>query len=297
MKMFTRSATAGVLTAMLALSACGIFLSHMLSTMLCAVLAAGAASLAGYLPMGLPLDISVDAIDSLLSVLSSSMLAVTTFSIGSLMTAYGSATSNGTPRATTLLAEDPVVQSALATFVGSFLFSIVGMVALRISAYGPEGRALLFLVTLAVIGLVVQALLRWIDQLTRLGRVGDTLERIEEATHEAMTVWLDHPSMDGRPRPDAPPPGQPVPAGRVGYIQHVDVAALDLAGTTRQIGTAALQDAGGVARAGAAGHTGSADIEKTFFCSKTSNGTADHTETKSKDLASDDGWQIAGGCA
>ena len=69
------------------------------------VLAAGAASLAGYLPMGLPLDISVDAIDSLLSVLSSSMLAVTTFSIGSLMTAYGSATSNGTPRATTLLAE------------------------------------------------------------------------------------------------------------------------------------------------------------------------------------------------
>lgn len=192
------------------------------------VLAAGAASLAGYLPMGLPLDISVDAIDSLLSVLSSSMLAVTTFSIGSLMTAYGSATSNGTPRATTLLAEDAVVQSALATFVGSFLFSIVGMVALRISAYGPEGRALLFLVTLAVIGLVVQALLRWIDQLTRLGRVGDTLERIEEATHEAMTVWLDHPSMDGRPRPDAPPPpGQPVPAGRVGYIQHVDVAALD----------------------------------------------------------------------
>ncbi len=192
------------------------------------VLAAGAASLAGYLPMGLPLDISVDAIDSLLSVLSSSMLAVTTFSIGSLMTAYGSATSNGTPRATTLLAEDAVVQSALATFVGSFLFSIVGMVALRISAYGPEGRALLFLVTLAVIGLVVQALLRWIDQLTRLGRVGDTLERIEEATHEAMTVWLDHPSMDGRPRSDAPPPpGQPVPAGRVGYIQHVDVAALD----------------------------------------------------------------------
>ena len=194
------------------------------------VLAAAAAVLAGHLPFSLPLDISVEAIDSLLSVLSSSMLAVTTFSIGSLMTAYGSATSNGTPRATTLLAEDHVVQSALATFVGSFLFSIVGMVALRVSAYGPEGRALLFLVTLAVIGLVVQALLRWINQLTKLGRVGDTLERIETTTHAAMTARLAHPYLDGTPRPQPAEHGRPVTANAVGYVQHVDVAGLsDLA--------------------------------------------------------------------
>ena len=99
------------------------------------VVAAIAASLATrYLPWSLPLDISSDAIDSLLTVISSSMLAVTTFSVGALTSAYAGATSNGTPRATTLLAEDPVVQSALATFVGSFVFSIVGLVALRISA-------------------------------------------------------------------------------------------------------------------------------------------------------------------
>ncbi|RCW87179.1 DUF2254 domain-containing protein [Paracoccus lutimaris] len=194
------------------------------------VVAAMAASLATrYLPWPVPIDVSTDAIDSLLTVISSSMLAVTTFSVGALTSAYGAATSNGTPRATTLLAEDQVVQSALATFVGSFLFSIVGLVALRVSAYGPQGRALLFLTTLAVIVLIVLALLRWIDQLTRLGRVADTTARLEEATHEAMQARLDLPCLGGQRlqgSPDADRGGVPIPAGRVGYVEHVDTVSL-----------------------------------------------------------------------
>ena len=194
------------------------------------VVAAIAASLATrYLPWSLPLDISSDAIDSLLTVISSSMLAVTTFSVGALTSAYAGATSNGTPRATTLLAEDPVVQSALATFVGSFVFSIVGLVALRISAYGPQGRVLLFLTTLAVIVLIVLALLRWIDQLSKLGRVADTTARLEEAAREAMQTRLDAPCLGGQPLQAVPGPdrgGQPVTAGQVGYVQHIDPGAL-----------------------------------------------------------------------
>ncbi|WP_374637774.1 DUF2254 domain-containing protein [Paracoccus sp. (in: a-proteobacteria)] len=196
------------------------------------VLAAVAASLATrYLPWPMPFDISNEAIDSLLSVISSSMLAVTTFSVGALTSAYGAATSNGTPRATTLLAEDPLVQSALATFVGSFMFSIVGLVALRVSAYGPQGRALLFLTTLVVIVLIVQALLRWIDQLSKLGRVADTTARLEKATEAAMKARLAAPYLGGQPLQGLPDPdrgGQLVLAGKVGYVEHVDPGALSL---------------------------------------------------------------------
>ena len=107
-----------------------------------------------------PFDISTDAIDSLLTIIATSMLAVTTFSVGALTAAYSAATANATPRATTLLTEDEIVQRSLATFMGSFLFSIVGLIALKVSIYGAEGRVVLFLVTLGVIVLIVMALLR-----------------------------------------------------------------------------------------------------------------------------------------
>ena len=62
------------------------------------------------------------------------MLAVTTFSLNVMTSAYGSAANNVTPRATRLLREDPVTQNVLSTFIGSFLFSIVGIVVLKTGA-------------------------------------------------------------------------------------------------------------------------------------------------------------------
>lgn len=191
------------------------------------VAAAAAAWLASrFLKGEAPLDISSEAIDSLLTIIASSMLAVTTFSVGALTSAYGSATSNATPRATPLLTEDQVVQNSLATFVGSFLFSIVGLIALKVSFYGPEGRAVLFLVTLVVILLIVLALLRWINQLTKLGRVADTISRIEEATSASMRARIALPFLGGRGLPDRDDQGRPVRSQAVGYVQFIDTAAL-----------------------------------------------------------------------
>ena len=105
------------------------------------ILAAMFASLGGRLLNGnVPVEVSTEAIEGLLTIIATSMLTVTSFSVGALTSAYSSATSNATPRATPLLTEDQLVQNALATFVGSFLFSIVGIVALKVSVYGPEGR-------------------------------------------------------------------------------------------------------------------------------------------------------------
>ena len=194
-----------------------------------ALLGVGAALLASlssrFLAGQAPLDISSDAIDSLLTIIASSMLAVTTFSVGALTAAYGGATSNATPRATPLLTEDGVVQRSVSTFVGSFVFSIVALIASKVSVYGPEGRAILFIVTLGVIGLIVLALLRWINQLTKLGRVGDTIARIEQATDGAMKARIALPFLGGRML-EGGYQGTPVLSGSVGYVQFVDTDAL-----------------------------------------------------------------------
>ena len=191
---------------------------------------AALASLSGTLfPDTMPIEISTAAIESLLTIIASSMLAVTTFSVGALTAAYSSATTHGTARATQLLTEDPVVQNSLATFVGSFLFSIVGLIALTLSAYGAEGRAVLFVVTVGIIVLIVLALLRWINQLTRLGRVSDTAGRIESETQDAMQARLALPFLGGAPlTPIAQEmgPGTEITATEVGYITFIDTAHL-----------------------------------------------------------------------
>ena len=152
-----------------------------------------------YIPWKLQWDIGQDAIDSILTIIASSMLAVTTFSLNVMTSAYGSATNNVTPRATKLLMEDRIAQNVLSTFVGSFLFSIVGLVVLRTGAYGERGRAVLFVVTIGVLALIVVSLLRWIDHLNRLGRVGETTNRVEQATREAITARLETPALGAPP--------------------------------------------------------------------------------------------------
>lgn len=182
------------------------------------------------LPGDVPGSISVDAVDSLLTIIASSMLAVTTFSLSTMVSAYGSATSNVSPRATKLLIEDRLTQTVLSTFVGSFLFGIVGLVVLKTGAYGERGRLVLFVVTIAVIALVVVTLLRWIDHLTSLGRVGETTDRVEKATRRAIETRLREPYLGGKPLRDvagAVPAGAiAVAADTIGYVQNVDMPAL-----------------------------------------------------------------------
>ncbi|MFY9293940.1 MAG: DUF2254 domain-containing protein [Methylorubrum rhodinum] len=197
-----------------------------LTGVLAAVLAT---SVDRYLPWRMPVTISTDALDSILTVIASSMLTVTTFSLSITVSAYGSATNNVTPRATTLLIEDGLTQTVLSTFLGSFLFGIVGLVVSKTGAYGEQGRAVLFVVTIAVIALIVVVLLRWINHLTRLGRVGETTGRVEAAARKAIEARLRAPYLGGRPLRDAdaiPADAVPVSPEAIGYVQHIDMPAL-----------------------------------------------------------------------
>jgi len=180
-------------------------------------------------PWEIPFNLSTDAVDSLLNIIASSMLAVTTFSLGVMTAAFGAATTNVTPRATRLLMEDELTNNVLSTFIGAFLFSIVGIIVLKTGSYGERGRAVLFLFTIVVIGLVVIQLLRWINHLISLGRVGTTIDRVEEVTSAALAERLAVPYLGANPWHDidAVPSGAvPVHARSIGYIQFIDIPVL-----------------------------------------------------------------------
>ncbi|WP_417787494.1 DUF2254 domain-containing protein [Stutzerimonas xanthomarina] len=184
---------------------------------------------APYIPEDVPAKIGSDAVDNILGVLASSMLAVTTFSLSIMVAAYGSATNNVTPRAISLLVEDTTTQNTLSTFVGSFIFSLVGIIALSTGLYGDNGRVVLFAATIVVVILVLYALLRWIDQLSGLGRVAETTARVEKAATRALCQRMEQPFLGGRPLevdPKVMPGARPLYADKIGFVQHVDMPAL-----------------------------------------------------------------------
>jgi uncharacterized membrane protein len=186
--------------------------------------------LSPWIPEDVPAKIGADAVDNILGIIASSMLTVTTFSLSTMVAAYSAATSNVTPRATRLVMEDTTTQNVLATFIGSFLFSLVGIVVLSTGAYGESGRVVLFIVTIAVIILIVITLLRWIDHLSSLGRVTETTERVEAATIEAMRSRRQRPCLGGQPfnahEKAIPATARPIHCDQVGYVQHLDTGAL-----------------------------------------------------------------------
>ncbi len=171
--------------------------------------------------------LGAEAVDDILTILASSMLAVVTFSLSVAVQAFAAAADGATPRASRLLEEDSTTQNVLSVFVGAFLFSLVGIIVLATGAYGAQGRVVLFLATIAVIALVVAMLLRWINHIMRFGRMGDTLDRVEAATVKALKVRASSPYLGGRHAGGAPPrTALPVLSGKTGYVQHIDMNKL-----------------------------------------------------------------------
>ncbi|MBR9911053.1 MAG: DUF2254 domain-containing protein [Gammaproteobacteria bacterium] len=193
----------------------------------------------------LPFNVGSEAVGEILSILATSMLTVTIFSLSVMVSAYSAASSGVTPRATKLIKQDPTTQNTLATFLGSFLFSLVGIIALSTDLYTEVGRFILFVATLVVIFSIVVTLLRWIEHLSGLGRVGRTTGQVEDKVRAALVDRIRCPALGGRPM--ASPQFLPVDANVVctqesGYVQHVDTSALSECGAAadREIGVLAI---------------------------------------------------------
>ncbi|KAA3650078.1 MAG: DUF2254 domain-containing protein [Proteobacteria bacterium] len=182
--------------------------------------AADDTSLVGIVP-----DTTRESLETLLSIMASSMLVIATFSVGSMVSAYNAASNSATPRSFGVVVADDVSQNALSTFVGAFIFSIVAITAVKNDVFRPAGLGVLFALTALVFGLVVFTFVRWVDRIARLGRMGSTIEKVERATAEALARRRRAPTLGGVPvRPL--PRGEAVTASQVGYVQHIDMARL-----------------------------------------------------------------------
>lgn len=183
--------------------------------------------IAPLIPYTLGAKIGADAVDKILGIIASSMLAVTTFSLTAMVSAYGAATSNVTPRAVTLLVEDTTSQNALSTFLGAFLFAIVGICALSTGFYGEQGRVLLFVGALVLIVVIVMTLLRWIQHIALLGRVHDSITRVERAAMAAVKSVQHPPRIAALAQPPIPADARPARCGdQTGYVTNIDLGAL-----------------------------------------------------------------------
>ncbi len=193
-----------------------------------ALLAAVLAQLAAPLvPSGWEVRLPDDAVYQVLNILASSMLAVTTFSLSIAVAAFATASSTATPRSAEVLQNDKTTQNVLATFLGAFLFSLVGVIGLQAGIYDNVGRCVLFLFACVVVLLVVVSLLRWIGHLMTFGRMNDTLDRVETVALKALRERKENPFLGGQPLEGSiPPTARSIMAVTVGYVQHIDMAAL-----------------------------------------------------------------------
>ena len=184
------------------------------------ILALGGAVLAPLIPYDWSVKVGGNAVDTVLSILASSMLAVTTFSLTAMVAAFSGASQQVTPRAVQLLIRDRTAQNALSTFLGGFVFSLVSIVALTTGMYGEQGRVILFGGTIVVAIVIVLTLLRWIGRLVNFGRVHDAIELVEENSRKALASFPGALLRTGRAIPSEA--GFPVHDKRTGFLAHVD---------------------------------------------------------------------------
>lgn len=175
-------------------------------------------------------EISDETIDKLLTVMASSMLAVATFAVGSMVQAFANASKSATPRAFPLVVASNSSQTALSVFLGAFIFSIVGLVALRVGLYESLGRLTLFALTLAVFAWVVGTFVRWVDDIARLGLMSNTIDRVEAAARRCLEERRDEPHLGGLPQQNAAElDGEEIEPERHGHVQLIDMERLQAA--------------------------------------------------------------------
>ncbi len=170
--------------------------------------------------------VSADSVASLLSIMAASMLVIATFAVASMISAYASASNSATPRSFALIIADDSSQNALAGFVGAFIFSIVGLTAVKNDYYHHTGLTILYSFTIIVFAIVILMFLRWVDKIARLGRVSETIKKVETATAAALQKRAKAPTLFGAEAKPVQLGEVAIFSDQVGYVKRVDVAAL-----------------------------------------------------------------------
>jgi uncharacterized membrane protein len=194
------------------------------------LLSIGAAFLAQLADTSIIADISPviqkSSIESLLTTISASMLVIAIFAVGAMLSAFSAASGTATPRSFKLVVADDVSQNALSIFIGSFIFSIVATIALQNGLYGKAGYFLLFILTLIVFGTVIITFLKWVESISKLGRLSNTIKKVEDATSKAMKERKSDLLLGGIPVRNKLTKENPVFSNQIGYVQHIKMDQL-----------------------------------------------------------------------
>ena len=173
------------------------------------------------------------SVETLLSIMASSMLVIATFSAGTMVSAYSSASRSSTPRSVSLIISDDASQNALSTFVGAFIFSVVAITVSSNNFFEDAGIFLLFCLTCLVFAIVILTFIRWVDSVARLGRVGSTVQKVEAAAMRAINHRLSTPRLGGKQQPKSVKEQggdtskyQTLTTDSIGYVQMVDMAKI-----------------------------------------------------------------------
>jgi len=77
-----------------------------------------------------------------------------------------------------------------------------------------------------VLAMVIVTFVSWVDRIARLGRLGGTIDKVEAATAAALQRRRCAPTLRGVPAGQRHNGGQAIYGGTIGYVQRVDVTAL-----------------------------------------------------------------------
>lgn len=171
-------------------------------------------------------SIKTESIKGLLDTISSSMLVISIFAVGSMLSAFSAASNTATPRSFKIVVTDDLSQNALSVFIGSFIFSIVATVALDNQFYGKSGIFILFLFTLSLFAVVILTFLRWVNGISRLGRLEHTISQVESVAAKSIASYIKQPLLNANPIKNPISDEHSVRSNSVGYVQHIDMESL-----------------------------------------------------------------------
>jgi uncharacterized membrane protein len=178
------------------------------------------------LPRELNETIGLEGVYDLLRALANTLLAVSIFSLGIMASSLQAAAATATPRARPLITGDQTARRAISTFIGGFIFAVVGIIGLSTDLYDEASRVVLFAFTILVVVAVIVALIRWIARLSRLGDVSETITLVETATRTAFCEVAREPNFHGVSAAQEPKGWTAVTSPQLGFVQSIDGAAL-----------------------------------------------------------------------
>jgi uncharacterized membrane protein len=97
---------------------------------------------------------------------------------------------------------------------------------LKNSYFDKAGRFVLFVLTLMILAMVIITFVRWVDSIARLGRLRETIDKVEAVTAAALRRRQSAPTLRGMPAVPYRDEGHAVYGGSIGYVQRVDISAL-----------------------------------------------------------------------